>query len=557
MNYKRAIDEFKQQSESMLDDDLRDALLNKNTNNFWKSWRNKFGKRDTNAKIVEGCSSNEDIAQVFKSYFSQTCVPNNPSIHLKHKEVFEKEFEGYSVCELADNTFTVADIESALRNMKKGKAVGVDKISSEHLIYAHPCLVVSLKVLFNLILHYEYVPEGFGKVVLTPLLKDSNSDASLCENYRGISLSCAISKLFEYAVLCKYSSLFQTDSLQFGFRSGVGCSDALFTVKSVINYFTTNGCTLTVSALDISKAFDRVSFYALFSKLMARKFPKQIISVLMSWYEKSFTCVRWKDCISDWFQITAGVRQGGVLSPFLFALYIEDVLMQLKVRRKGCKIGDVYLGCFLYADDILLLSQSVSCMQEMLDICSNVANVLDLRFNGKKSVIMRIGKRCNFSCSNLLLDGVVLPFVDELKYLGVNIRKGCNFSRSMCSAKIKFYRSFNAIYSKISSASEEVLVHLFKSFCLPVITYACEALFPVSSDLKALDKLVSSAFNKIFHSFDCDIISSAKACFDLSSIEVLLCRRHKSFLTRYYSKSFYFSKTIWAINRGTLYSLVS
>src|SRR3989442_8944227 len=388
MEYKMAINEYKDQCESKLTDDLSESLLDKNMNDFWKSWRNKFGKRDTKAKIVEGYNSNEDIVQAFKSFFSQTCVPNDPSTHLKHKKIFEREFAGYleNENEDVDSFFTVSDVDSAFLKMKKGKAVGVDIVSSEHLIYAHPCLVVSLKMLFNLMFFYGYVPTEFGKVTLIPLLKDSSADASLCENYRGISLSCAISKVFEYAVLCKFSSLFQTDSLQFGFRSEIGCSDALFTVKSVIDYFTKNGCTLTVSALDISKAFDRISFYALFSKLMARQLPKPIIRVLLSWYEKSFTSVKWNDCASEWFQVTAGVRQGGVLSPFLFAIYIEDVLKQLKLHGKGCKIGGVYLGCFLYADDILLISQSVSCMQDMLNICCKVANELDLKFNGKKSV---------------------------------------------------------------------------------------------------------------------------------------------------------------------------
>ena len=553
MEYKMAINEYKDQCESKLTDDLSESLLDKNMNDFWKSWRNKFGKRDTKAKIVEGYNSNEDIVQAFKSFFSQTCVPNDPSTHLKHKKVFEREFAGYleneNENEDVDSFFTVSDVDSAFLKMKKGKAVGVDMVSSEHLIYAHPCLVVSLKMLFNLMFFYGYVPTEFGKVTLIPLLKDSSADASVCENYRGISLSCAISKVFEYAVLCKFSSLFQTDSLQFGFRSGIGCSDALFTVKSVIDYFTKNGCTLTVSALDISKAFDRVSFYALFSKLMARQFPKPIIRVLLSWYEKSFTSVKWNDCASEWFQVTAGVRQGGVLSPFLFAIYIEDVLKQLKLHGKGCKIGGVYLGCFLYADDILLISQSVSCMQDMLNICCKVANELDLKFNEKKSVVMRIGNRCNMQCNELLLDGTVLPFVEELKYLGVIIRKSLKFSRSLSSSKIKFYRSFNSIYSKVPGAPEDVLIQLFKSFCLPIITYACEALIPTRADLKVLDKLITSAFNKIFKSFDCSIIASAKACFDMSSIEELLCKRQKTFLARYYGKCFSFSSTIYGINR--------
>lgn len=208
--------------------------------------------------------------------------------------------------------------------------MGADNISAEHLFYAHPCLVVILKLLFNSMLTYGFVPDDFGKSILVPLIKDSNGGTSSCENYRGISLNCSISKVFEYMLLFKYSTFFNTDSLQFGFRNGVGCSDALHTVKTVINHFNKNGSTITVAALDMSKAFDRVSYFALFNKLMARKFPKKVIHVLLSWYTKNYMQIKWKDSLSDCFQVTAGVRQGGVLCPFLFAIYIEELLLQLK-----------------------------------------------------------------------------------------------------------------------------------------------------------------------------------------------------------------------------------
>ena len=111
-----------------------------------------------------------------------------------------------------------------MSKLKRGKAAGFDNVSVEHLIFAHPCLVVSLKFLFNLMIVNGFVPDDFGKGILILLLKDSNSDASLCENYRGITLSCVISKVFEYALLEKFYYLFQTDDLQFGFKNGVGCS---------------------------------------------------------------------------------------------------------------------------------------------------------------------------------------------------------------------------------------------------------------------------------------------------------------------------------------------
>ena len=135
-------------------------------------------------------------------------------------------------------------------------------------------------------------------------------------------------------------------------------------------------------------------------------------------------------------------------------------------------------------------------MQVMLDICSHIACYLDLKFNTKKSVVMRIGKRYKCKCSPLLLDGIALPVVEECKYLGVILREGSRFSRSFSAAKIKFYRSFNAIYSKAFFASEEVLINLLNSFCLPLVTFACEAVWPSHSDVKILDKLISVAFQK-------------------------------------------------------------
>jgi len=208
----------------------------------------------------------------------------------------------------------------------------------------------------------------------------------------------------------------------------------------------------------------------------------------------------------------------------------------------------VYLGCFLYADDILLLSQSVACMQAMLDICSRQSKHLDLQFNVVKSVVMRIGNRCNSKCCDVLLDDKKLPYVDEIKYLGIVIKKGRCFDRSFSSVKVKFFRCFNAIYSKSSYASEDVIINLFKSYCLPLVTYACEAITPNRAEIKSLNKLISIAFYKIFHTFDNDVINAARIEFGLGDISESLTTRHNCFLNRYFSKSFSFVSVVRSLN---------
>jgi len=204
--------------------------------------------------------------------------------------------------------------------------------------------------------------------------------------------------------------------------------------------------------------------------------------------------VKWDGMFSEEFQPSAGVRQGGVLSPMLFAIYMEDIFYLLRSRNKGCFIGNVFLGCFLYADDILLISQSVSCMQDMLNICHEFLKSIDLEISSTKSSALRIGRRCSIKCSNLLIGGQTIPWVDQLKYLGITMMKGLTVKRSFCLSKIKLYKCFNAIYSKALYASEEVVVNLFKSYCLPIMTYACEAVYPSKKDIKSMNRIIDVIF---------------------------------------------------------------
>ena len=117
------------------------------------------------------------------------------------------------------------------------------------------------------------------------------------------------------------------------------------------------------------------------------------------------------------FFIKAGVRQGGVLSPHLFSLYIDGLICALENSGLGCSVHGVYMGCIVYADDIFLISHSLNSMQLMLDICSSEIAKLHLKFNTKKSVALRMGPRFNYECAPLVLDGLNLSFVAWLDIL--------------------------------------------------------------------------------------------------------------------------------------------
>ena len=142
-------------------------------------------------------------------------------------------------------------------------------------------------------------------------------------------------------------------------------------------------------------------------------------------------------------------------------------------------------------------------MQDMLDICNDIVCELDLKFNATKSMFMRIGLRFRTLTASLYLNGQALHKADEIKYLGVYIKAGNFFRCSYSNCKLKFYRSFNAIYQRsISADSEIVSVQLMKSYCIPLVLFALEVTNCSKSDLLQLDKLISTAVGKIFKTYD-------------------------------------------------------
>ena len=181
--------------------------------------------------------------------------------------------------------------------------------------------------------------------------------------------------------------------LQFGYKKNISCQNAVFTMQQTVDYFTQRGSTVFISSLDACKASDRISHAKLFEKLIQRHVPDcLLLHALCNWYGKLYSCVRWNGMLSEYFVVRQGVRQGGVLSPFLFNVYVDDLLNELEMNGIGCHVCNQYFGCIMYADDLLLLSASVSGLQHILDICYRFGMQNSIVFNQNKSVSRSI--RC-------------------------------------------------------------------------------------------------------------------------------------------------------------------
>ena len=99
-------------------------------------------------------------------------------------------------------------------------------------------------------------------------------------------------------------------------------------------------------------------------------------------------CVRWSGIVSQGFHTTNGVRQGGILSPYLFNVYLDDLSIALSACRTGCCVGNSLINHLMYADDLVIFSPSSIGLRALVTVCEEYAVSHDMLFNHKKSVIL-------------------------------------------------------------------------------------------------------------------------------------------------------------------------
>ena len=212
--YKNAIKACRVGDDSYFSNDLQELLLEKDMVGFWKTWNAKLVKPKCSS-VIDGETDGHKIARRFADHFRDSCTVN---VSNKSPESISDVHEYISTANCTDFTlFDVETVNKCLSRMKLGKAAGVDAIETEHLINAHPLVVILPCSLFNILLSHGTVPHVFSCGVIVPALKDRNGDVSSIRNYRGITISPCISKLFAMCILQKFEHMLTVSPLQFDF----------------------------------------------------------------------------------------------------------------------------------------------------------------------------------------------------------------------------------------------------------------------------------------------------------------------------------------------------
>ena len=323
-----------------------------------------------------------------------------------------------------DNNMSVSNVEISqiIAKLKCGKSSGPDGLSAEYLKFAHNKVCTMLALCFSACIVHGYLPASMIETTIVPIIKNKCGDLSDSNNYRPIALATIMSKVFESVLLFKCEKYLHTCDNQFGFKSEHSTDLCIYTLREFIDFYKKRNTTVFVTFMDASKAFDRIDHWLLFDKLLARKIPLFIIRIFIFWYSQQSMCIRWGNTLSASFKVTNGVKQGGILSPTLFNVYMDNLSILLNSSNIGGRIGDQLINHLCYADDLCLISLSSAGMQQLLHICNQYAADHHLLYNGLKSFSMCFKpKTIKFNQPEFYLENRIIPSVTQCKYLGIMI----------------------------------------------------------------------------------------------------------------------------------------
>ena len=181
------------------------------------------------------------------------------------------------------------------------------------------------------------MPQSLLETTIVPVIKNKCGSLTDSNNYRPIAIATITSKVLESVILMKCEEYLFTSDNQFGFKAQHSTEFCIYSFLEFIDYYKKRNTTVFVTFLDASKAFDRVNYWMLFSKLVDKYVPLFIVKLLVFWYTKQEMKVRWGNTISSSFKVGKGVKQGGILSPVLFNIYMDKLSIALNDTAIGGK----------------------------------------------------------------------------------------------------------------------------------------------------------------------------------------------------------------------------
>ena len=482
--YKRVI-QFKKREFQGKETEKLSYLCKLKQQEFWKRW-----------KKLKGKSHNYDHISIdkFTDFYRKASRPKvNPDFDaIFMSEVYEAMNKCADINEIPANRIiddilngpiTLDELTKALKCAKTGKACGIDGIQMEFLKFSKGLLDKPLVSLFNYIFDNGIYPKAWSTGLINPIFKQY--DKSSAENYRKITLLTSLSKTFENILnnrltYCK-ETVIPGDPLQNGFNKDTPVTDNVFILNGIIEKYKATKKPLYTCFVDFKSAFDNVNREALFYKLIKQDIKGKFYNIIKSMLNNAKSRVKWDNNLGDIIDNLYGVLQGGVISPALFKIFIEDLPKYLD-PEDGVEMGTILIHYLLHADDLVLISETSTGLQKLLHGLEIFCCRWHITVNLVKTNVMIFNKShaSTREVQDFLLFKNKIAEVDKYKYLGIIFTNSRNtFAENITYLRNKAQRAIGDIRTNIYkiigvNKPYDLMMKLFDSQIIPILEYGAE-----------------------------------------------------------------------------------
>ena len=392
------------------------------------------------------------------------------------------------------------EIRKAITQMRSGKAAGPDDIPAEAIKADIETSVEMLYPLFEKIWEDEEVPADWKEGHLIKLPK--KGDLSNCNNYRGITLLSVPGKVFNRVLLDRMKNIVDPElrDEQAGFRQNRSCTDQIATLRIIVEQSIEWNSPLYINFIDYEKAFDSVDRESLWKLLRHYGIPEKMVNLIRNSYSGMSCRVVHEGQLTNSFQVRTGVRQGCLLSPFLFLLTIDWIMKtSTRERRNGIQwtLWD-QLDDLDFADDLALLSHSHQQMQEKTNVVAATSLQIGLNIHKDKTKILKTNST---STERVTLNGKPLEEVQSFTYLGSVIDQQGGTVADV-KARIGKARAAFIQLKKIWASRELSLttkVRLFNTNVKSVLLYGAETWRTTKTTINKVQTFINGCLRRILH----------------------------------------------------------
>ena len=369
------------------------------------------------------------------------------------------------------------EVVRAVQLAHTGKACGHDGLPAETLKNG-PSRAFMCQ-LFNVCFEKGCVPSSWKHGIIAPIPKCATKDPRVPTNYRGITLTSAVYKVFCTILNNRLTRWVEQNELlqdnQNGFRKGRSCVDHLSSLSMILETRKQLKKSTYCAFIDLSKAYDSVNREFLWHKLSGLGVDGKFLQIVKAVYQDVKCAVKVNGVLTDWFSVHRGLRQGCILSPLFFNMYLNDLAVILNMSDRGVLVGDKKIPLLLYADDIVLLGDTEQDLQDMLDIAEEWTRVWGLAVNVDKTNVVHFRPVCvPRSMTQFKIGEKLVQVVDRYKYLGLVFGEFLDYGLMAKSVSMAAHRALGLLIAK-DKAQGGMPVHIFTrlydTLVQPIIDY--------------------------------------------------------------------------------------